>query len=303
MVRTQIYDPDDAPNVAAIQSGYTLASLAGNEPQKTNIPIFPFMNKDVVKKPDPEAQLFFSYANFIMNYMEIEDCESDLFKRFAKIDVGPSKEFIGQEMSQQMYRNIQDGVNSSSMILEGIPPDSIDVNSWRRLYTSKAGRYDYLDRAFRAKKGGIFISDPEEVAYYQGLRDVDGDPLDSTKYDYTLTFSPGQLPHVVEEYGGFWSITAYLPSGALIHNPIDRYLINGVNTPGLVYDTNGALTLYIQKMRPDTDAKAANWLPTPDPEFGGYETGGFQFMLRLYMPEDLDYLPPDIAKGSPAATS
>ena len=92
-------------------------------------------------------------------------------------------------------------------------------------------------------------------------------------------------------------------SGALIHNPIDRYLINGVNTPGLVYDANGALTLYIQKTRPDTDAKAANWLPTPDPEFGGYETGGFQFMLRLYMPEDLDYLPPDIVKGGPAATS
>ena len=279
-----------------------LASHAGNEPQKTNIPIFPFTTQDVVKKPNPEAQVFFSYANFIINYMEIEDCESDLFKRFAKIDVGPSKEFIGQEMSQQMYRNIiQDGVTSSSMVLQETPPDSIDVNSWRRLYTSKAGRYDYLDRAFRAKKGNIFISDPEEVAYYQyqGLRDVDGDPLDSTKYDYTLTFSPGQLPHVVEEYGGFWSITAYLASGALIHNPIDRYLIKGVNTPGLVYDTNGALTLYIQKTRPDTYvAKAANWLPTPDPEFGGYETGGFQFMLRLYLPEDLDYLPPDIVKGA-----
>ena len=75
--------------------------------------------------------------------------------------------------------------------------------------------------------------------------------LSTAKYDYTLTFSPGQLPLVVEEYGGFWSITAYLASGALIHNPIDRYLINGVNTPGLVYDT-GALTLYIQKTRPDT---------------------------------------------------
>ena len=74
VVRTQIYDLDDAPNVAAIQSGYTLAPLAGNEPQKTNMPIFPFMNKDVVHKPDPEAQLFFSYANFIINYMEIEDC-------------------------------------------------------------------------------------------------------------------------------------------------------------------------------------------------------------------------------------
>ena len=82
---------------------------------------------------------------------------------------------------------------------------------------------------------------------------------------------------MAEQYGGFWSVTVYPtlwgPRSSLVHNPIDRYAINGKTTPGLVYDANGALTLYIQKIRPDTDAKAANWLPTPDPEFGGYETG------------------------------
>ena len=96
----------------------------------------------------------------------------------------------------------------------------------------------------------------------------------------------------MEQYSGFWSITAYLGSGwdaernlgVLIHNPIDRYAINGKSTPGLVYDDDGALTLYIQKTRPDTDAKAANWLPTPDPEFGGYETCEFHLVLRNYEP-------------------
>ena len=302
VARTQVYDLDDAPNVAAIQSGYTLASLDGNEPQKTNIPIFPFFDKEVVRMPNPEAQVFFSYANFIMNYMEIEDCESDLFKRFANIEVGPSKEFIGQEMSQQMYRNIQDGVTSSSMILEGIPPDTIIANGWAKVYNTKVVRSNYLDRAFRAKNGGIYISEPEEAAYYNGWGDVEGDPLDSTKYDYTLTFPPGQFPPVLVQYGGFWSITAYLGSGDLVHNPIDRYVINGATTPGLVYDVNGALTLYFQKTRPDTGEKAANWLPTPDPEFGGYETGDFHFMLRLYVPEDLDYFPPGIVKAGPATS-
>lgn len=127
--------------------------------------------------------------------------------------------------------------------------------------------------------------------------------IDSTKYDFTLTFQPGQFPPVKEQYGGFWSITVYLgsPPGPLIRNPIDRYVINGMDTPGLVYNTNGALTLYLQKTRPDTDAKAANWLPTPDPEFGGYETGEFHLLMRCYMPEDIDnYYPPSVVKAGPA---
>ena len=107
------------------------------------------------------------------------------------------------------------------------------------------------------------------------------------KYDYTLTFSSGQFPPVAEQYGGFWSVTAYLG------------LLPELGT--LVYDTNGALTLYIQKTRPDTGAKVANWLPTPDPEFGGYETGEFHLVIRLYVPEDLYYFPPGIVKASPTS--
>ena len=145
----------------------------------------------------------------------------------------------------------------------------------------------------------------KHVLYHVAGVDIDNDLLDSMKYDYTLTFSSGQFPPVAEQYGGFWSVTAYLgllpELGTLVHNPIDRYAINGMTTPGLVYDTNGALTLYIQKTRPDTDAKTANWLPTPDPEFGGYETGEFHLVIRLYVPEDLYYFPPGIVKASPTS--
>ena len=37
--------------------------------------------------------------------------------------------------------------------------------------------------------------------------DVDGNPLNSTKHNYTLTISPGEFPSMVEAYGGFLSIT------------------------------------------------------------------------------------------------
>ena len=78
------------------------------------MPVFPFVDRQAIDKPVSEAQVFFSLANFIINYVEIEDYETCLFKRFVNIDVGPSKEFIGQEMSQEMYRNIQDGIANGS---------------------------------------------------------------------------------------------------------------------------------------------------------------------------------------------
>lgn len=103
----------------------------------------------------------------------------------------------------------------------------------------------------------------------------------------------------MEELGGYWSVTAYLGAelAQLIHSPIDRYVINVITTEGLVYDDNGALTLYLQKKRPDTDAKAANWLPSPDPEFAGYETGAFHLVTRVYLPNDRTYFPPGVIKA------
>ena len=272
--RNQVYGPDDVPNVTAIQSGYGLAFLNWNEPQKYSIPVFPFVNKKELNKPVPEPQVFFSYPSFVLDYIEIEDYESDLFKRFAKIKVGPSMEFIGQEMSQQMYRNIQDGVADGSKKIDDAHALGITVDGWTLMLRSKILHSNYLERAANAKFASLYTLDPEEAMYHFGLEDIDGDVLDSIN-NYTLTLLPDQIPPVVEEYSGFWSITVYTGPGwgphqelgSFVHNPIDRYLINGMTT-GLVYDANGALTLYIQKTRPDTDAKAANWLPTPDPEFG-----------------------------------
>ena len=83
--RTAVYGPGDAPNAVAIQNSYTLQSLDGNEPQKTNVPVFPFVDKEVIHEPVPEPQVFFSYANFVTNYIEFEDHEYDLMKRFSKL--------------------------------------------------------------------------------------------------------------------------------------------------------------------------------------------------------------------------
>ena len=102
---------------------------------------------------------------------------------------------------------------------------------------------------------------------------ADGEPLDGSKHNYTLTFPAGQLPPV----NAFWSVTMYDgKTQLLIENPINRYLINSPMLPNLKKNADGSLTLYIQKDSPGAD-KESNWLPAPN--------GPIYLVMRLYWPK------------------
>jgi hypothetical protein len=110
----------------------------------------------------------------------------------------------------------------------------------------------------------------------------DGEPLDGSKHNYTLTFAARRFPPV----NAFWSVTLYdSKTQLLIKNPIDRYLINSPMLPGLKKNADGSVTIYIQKDSPGV-AKESNWLPAPD--------GPINLILRLYWPktEPPSILPP-----------
>lgn len=62
----------------------------------------------------------------------------------------------------------------------------------------------------------------------------------------------------------------------LIENPINRYLINSPMLPDLKKNSDGSLTMYIQKDSPGED-KESNWLPAPD--------GPIYMVMRLYWPK------------------
>ena len=85
--------------------------------------------------------------------MEIADFETDLFRKFAKIDVGPSKEFVGQNMSPRKYENIRDGLaDATTKIYEAIEPD-ISVDGWVAIYATQLVYDDnYLTRAAAIKR-------------------------------------------------------------------------------------------------------------------------------------------------------
>jgi hypothetical protein len=149
---------------------------------------------------------------------------------------------------------------------------------------------DWLSRAAVAQ-AGIYANDPVEAMYPLTRTDSAGQPLDGSKQNYTLTFTADQFPPV----NSFWSVTMYDgKTQLLIKNPISRYLINSPMLPGMNKNTDGSVTLYIQKDSPGAD-KEANWLPTPN--------GPIYLVMRLYWPKTTppSILPPGEGTWQPPA--
>ena len=105
-------------------------------------------------------------------------------------------------------------------------------------------------------KAGLGANAAIEALYPVAFTDANGKTLTGGT-NYIMHFKPGQIPQVK----GFWSITAYNSTQRLVPNPINRYWI-GEYTPGLKYNTDGSLDIYVQPHSPG-QAKQNNWLPTP----------------------------------------
>jgi hypothetical protein len=157
---------------------------------------------------------------------------------------------------------------------EGVANAGKAINGWRVAgLPGDSAHYkgDWLKRAVAAK-AGIYGNAPAEATYPPTRIDSDGQTLDGSQHNYTLTFPPGQQPPV----NAFWSLTMYDgKTQLLIENPINRYLINSPMLPGMKTNADRSLTLYIQNKSPGAD-KEANWLPAPN--------GPIYLVMRLYWP-------------------
>jgi hypothetical protein len=140
-------------------------------------------------------------------------------------------------------------------------------NGWSYYLTLGRNEPPSLAAASGAKHG-MFAHLAEEAVYFIGSGDG------SSGQGYKLHFEADEFPPV----GAFWSLTMYydeLPYN-LVENSIDRYVISD-RTPGIRFNDDGSLDIYIQHAQPDTTLKN-NWLPAPD--------GPFRMLLRTYIPGD-----------------
>ena len=162
-------------------------------------------------------------------------------------------------------------------------------NGWARPSTVGVYHDDWLTRTL-INQGGIWANTMEEVVYYKGSVDSDGENFNGD-HVYTLAFPTDALPASFAKY--FWSVIAVDSENfRVLPNPKNRFLLNKESK--LEYGQDGSLTLYFAADKP-ADAPDGNWLPTPK----GQE---YRLTFRFYGPlggvQDGSYYPPAVIRQS-----
>lgn len=266
--RTQLFNAEDMANVEKIQAGYKAQPLSAylKQPAPPAAPVieFPKADKELVKTR------FWEYLAFSLQFAPPGPDEKEIRAKIEEL--GAAMKDASPEMKAAVEQGMKQGEEKIKKFLEtGIK----QVNGWG--ITSPFGdrafyHGDWLLRAASAA-AGIYGNDAVEAVYPITKTLPNGEALDGSKHNYTLTFPAGHFPPV----NAFWSVTMYDgKTQLLIKNPIDRYLINSPMLPGMKKNADGSLTLYIQKDSPGTD-KESNWLPAPD--------GPIYLVMRLYWPK------------------
>ncbi len=272
--RTQLFNPQDMPNVAKIQAGYKVQPLSAylKQPAPPAPPAinFPKIDKDLAKTN------FFEYLDFMLQFAPPGPEERAIREKLARIGIGAGKTFDFKSLSIEHKAEVALGMkDGDAKVDQWLTTGLKNINGW------KVGSF-FGDRAFfngdwlmraGAAKGGIYGNDAVEAMYPVTKTLANGEVLDGSKHDYTLTFAKGQFPPV----NAFWSLTMYDGNTQLlIENPIDRYLINSPMLPGMKKNPDGSLTIYIQNKSPGK-ARESNWLPAPN--------GPIYTVMRLYWPK------------------
>jgi hypothetical protein len=281
--RTQLINPKDMPNVVKIQAGYKVQPLSAflKQPAPPAAPTidFPKINNAMVKTG------FLGYLAFALQFAPAGPEEKEIRAKLARLGVEAGKPFDAKALSPEQVAAIGEGMKDGEAKVEKyLAAGMKNINGWKvgSLFGDAAFYSgDWLKRA-AAAKGGIYGNDAVEAMYPLTKSLPNGEPLDGSKHNYTLTFAAGQFPPV----NAFWSVTMYDgKTQFLIKNPIDRYLINSPMLPDMKKNADGSLTLYIQKDSPGAD-KESNWLPAPNDLI--------YLVMRLYWPrtEAPSILPP-----------
>ena len=274
--RTQLFNAADMPNVLKIQKGYLVEPLSTFLKQPAP-PAAPAVDWPAFNGDEPFKLQFPKYLNFLLQFCPENPQDKDIRAKMAAVGITPGQPWDESRLSEAQKGELAIGVKEGFDAVNKRADDiGKKINGWQ-VGAAQGDRSfykgDYLLLA-AAAKAGIYGNNPEEAMYPLTTKDGTGAVLDASKHNYTLTFAKGELPPV----NAFWSVTMYDGrTQLLIENPINRYLINSPMLPSMKKNTDGSVTIYIQKDAPVADKKA-NWLPAPD--------GTIYMVMRLYWPKE-----------------
>lgn len=277
--RTQLFGPKDIDNVKKVQAGYLVQPLSAylKQPAPPAAPEVKWPKIDKTLAADDP----FAYLNFALQFCPLTGpaaVEKPMRERFAKIGIEAGKPFSLDKLTAEQKAEVAAGMKSGyAQIKNKVANLGVEANGWRIMTSGFVDRSayqgDWLLRAAVAL-AGIYGNSAVEAMYPMLATDSEGNKPDCSKNRYTLTLPKGQFPPAK----AFWSVTMYdAKSQLLIENPINRYLINTPMLTDLKTNSDGSLTIYIQKDSPGKD-KESNWLPAPD--------GPIYVVMRLYWPEE-----------------
>jgi hypothetical protein len=270
--RTQLFGPDDMPNVVAVQRGYRAEPLSAflRQPAPPAVPEirWPRANADLVKHH------FFDYLAFALQFSAPQANEAAIRARLAGIGIDGRGTPLAHSFLDRLEL-LAGAFEGERRIEAAVAAAGVKMNGWSvsNVPGSPEGyNGDWMLRSVIAK-AGIYANSTEEALYPFTRTTATGETLDGSTGRYTLTFGPNQLPPV----NAFWSVTMYHGGNQLlVQNPIDRYLINTPMLQGMRRNPDGGLTIHIQKDDPG-EALRPNWLPAPN--------GPIYLVMRLYWPK------------------
>ncbi|PWJ41769.1 DUF1254 domain-containing protein [Sediminitomix flava] len=213
--------------------------------------------------------------------------DTPMMERIAKLGITPREDFSFEGFSKAQIKAIDEGVAEAKQAIFARARDLGELkNNW--ILTYDMGRFgtDYTYRSAWTMigVGGNLL---EDAFYPTTILDADGEILDGSKHNYTLTFTKENMPPAHT----FWSLTMYDDESYLVANEIDRYRRG--DRSDMTYNADGSVTIYMQAERPSED-KVSNWLPAPK--------RGFRVALRIYTPMESvfnkSWLPPAIQKNN-----
>ena len=285
-ILVQPEDPDDVIVARRLQQKIKLRTLRRWESGESGAN--PVSSQHLLPSADDVGDpdlLFLDQLGCVLREGVVAPAERELVASFSPLGLEPGRGFDANAITEANRVDVVAGLrDGEALIEEKIGSLGRGANGWSvNLQGSRFGD-DYLLRAAVAKNQ-IYVVPADEAVYPVARIDGSGNRLNG-RNRYRLVLEPPPTD-------AFWSLTVYGTPGPLVANQLNRYAI-GDRTPGLVWDSEGVLPIFLQHDQPR--GSAANWLPVP--------AGPFHLMMRLYWPQPAvlegRWHPPPIEQIDPA---
>jgi hypothetical protein len=266
----------DPAGAMALQKQFKLTPL-GNPVIQPAAPMASFGNKELIG-----VELFDNVDAVLASALDVSSVAAQMQAKVRD---------VAQQAADPRQRPILDQLIKQEVVPQflkyAVTKSGVFQNNW--LATLGTGNYaaDYWKRS-SANLVGLWANANDEVIYFVGTRDAEGQPLNGAN-DYVLEFSAANRPDAVVH--AYWSVILVdVPDYRVVKNPLNRFNFN--SDSGLKSEADGSLRILIAT-KPNASVPESNWLPSADGK-------GFSLTLRTYVPKDLvkngEWFPPALKK-------